>query len=308
MTSLPTIIMPKTLCLYQKDEQTLSYLNALYSKYPVIRLDFSYTEEITAAAALALVAHVNNIQRSKGNNGCFVFDCKKSPIYKPVFIQAKLLSALKAGSSLNTINTLFQFGGHENFAEQRRKIFTQLDEYEHNLSPKNKSAQQEMKQFFSYLRTSISEVLLNIRHHAYPATDVSTQSETFSHFADKSWWCMFWHGSDNYIHFLVYDLGIGIPSSYVNHSSQPRNALYDEFEDANILQEAWQYGMSRFIGAGRGNGLGHVVTGIKSLDKSMLLIRSGYARGRMKNGKFTASETRSIIQGTLIEWAFCLPE
>lgn len=77
---------------------------------------------------------------------------------------------------------------------------------------------------------------------------------------------------------------------------------------ANILFGAWQHGMSRRIGDGRGNGLANVVTGVKEWKDSQLLILSRKAKGILLDGKFTAQQSRFIIKGTLIEWAFRLPE
>ena len=97
MTGFLTIRAPSLLCLYVNAAETASFFRQLYTPADVLTIDFSDTENITAAAALALFAHVNMIQRSKENNGCFNFLCKKSPIYRKFFIKTGLLSALKAG-------------------------------------------------------------------------------------------------------------------------------------------------------------------------------------------------------------------
>lgn len=73
---------PKRFCLYSNFDETAHILGLLDSPHQVLKLDFSETEEITAAAALALVANVNHIQSKRKNKGCFVFDCKHSPVYK----------------------------------------------------------------------------------------------------------------------------------------------------------------------------------------------------------------------------------
>lgn len=288
--------IPRLLCLYSNFDETAEVLSLLDSPYQVLTLDFSQTEEITAAAALALVSHVNHVQRSRKNNGCFVFDCKRSPAYRKLFIEGELLSVLKSGRHLAGGNRLFKAGNRWNFAQHRKAIYKQLDSYEGRLKAE---IGKQSERFFSYLRTSISEVLLNIREHAYP--DDANGS-------DQSWWYMFWHGDDKHIHFLVYDLGVGIARSYVDHATKERATLYNALQDSHILQEAWQPGMSRRIGEGRGNGLANVVHGTEDWPESQLLILSGSAMGMLNNGKFTARETAFIIKGTLIEWAFRLPE
>ena len=289
------LTFPQRLCLYRNFNQTASVLNLLDSPHQVLTLDFSQTEEITSAAALALVAHINHIQRKRNNKGCFVFDCKRSPVYKKLFLESKLLIALKSGRDLMKVDSFFHSGNRLNFAQQRKAIYRQLDEYESRLKEQIGSRSEK---FFSYLRTSISEVLLNIREHAYPV-DVG---------GENPWWYMFWHGDDNHIHFLVYDLGVGIARSYVDHATKERGVFYRELQDSHILQEAWQQGMSRRIGEGRGNGLANVVLGAEDWSESHLLILSGAAKGLLSDGKFTARQSESIIQGNLIEWAFRLPE
>lgn len=286
---------PKRFCLYRNFDETAHILRLLDSPHQVLTLDFSETEEITAAAALALVANVNHIQSKRKNKGCFVFDCKHSPVYKELFLESKLLIALKAIRAPSGNDGIFHIGNRLNFAQHRKAIYSQLDEYESRLKEQIGSRSEK---FFSYLRTSISEVLLNIREHAYP-DDVG---------GENPWWYMFGHGDDNHIHFLVYDLGVGIARSYVHHATKERGVLYRELQDSHILQEAWQQGMSRRIGEGRGNGLANVVLGAEDWSESHLLILSGAAKGVLSNGKFTARQSESIIQGTLIEWAFRLPE
>ncbi|MBH2056316.1 hypothetical protein I7J22_02245 [Neisseria meningitidis] len=286
---------PKRFCLYRKFDETAHILGLLDSPHQVLKLDFSETEEITAAAALALVANVNHIQSKRKNKGCFVFDCKHSPVYKELFLESKLLIALRAVNNSAGNNGVFHIGNRLNFAQHRKAIYRQLDEYESRLKEQIGSRSEK---FFSYLRTSISEVLLNIREHAYP-DDVG---------GENPWWYMFGHRDDNHIHFLVYDLGVGIARSYVDHATKERGVFYRELQDSHILQEAWQQGMSRRIGEGRGNGLANVVLGAEDWSESHLLILSGAAKGVLSDGKFTARQSESIIQGTLIEWAFRLPE
>ena len=286
---------PKRFCLYRNFDETAHILGLLDSPHQVLKLDFSETEEITAAAALALVANVNHIQSKRKNKGCFVFDCKHSPIYKELFLESKLLIALRAIRAPSGNDGIFHIGNRLNFAQHRKAIYSQLDEYESRLK---EQIGIRSEKFFSYLRTSISEVLLNIREHAYP-DDVG---------GENPWWYMFGNGDDGYIHFLVYDFGVGIACSYVDHATQDRGIFYRNLEDAHILQEAWQHGMSRRIGDGRGNGLANVVTGAREWEDSNLLILSGKARGILLNGKFTAQQSRFITKGTLVEWAFRLPE
>ena len=88
----PHVIAPPILSLYNEREaiDTLLFIERLYNfDAAVVYVDFSKTKEITAAASLVILAHIHYIQLFKNNLGCFVFDCKKSPIYKSFFIKKK---------------------------------------------------------------------------------------------------------------------------------------------------------------------------------------------------------------------------
>lgn len=303
---IPIIKAPTVLCLYTNADEVTLFFNKLYEKAPVLRLDFSATQEITAAAALALFAHVNNIQQGKKNMGCFVFDCKKSRVYKTHFIKTGFLNALKKGSC--DTNYLFRLGSFDSLTEVRNQTFSQLDEFKLQFERGQQLANTEIDDFFIHLRQAIKEALLNITNHAY-FSDEPPDNEGYDHYRDKMWWQMFWYAPDTKkIHFIIYDLGVGIVSSYVNHATKKRAASYHSLPALEILQEALKPGMSRMIDDGRGMGWSFIAQSIDNLEASSLFLRTGISGCHFKNDKEPKwIQYQHGLSGTLVEWSFQLP-
>lgn len=311
MTGLLTIRAPSLLCLYGNAAETASFFRQLYMSADVLTIDFSDTEKITAAAALALFANVNMIQRSKKNNGCFNFLCKKSPIYRKFFIKTGLLSALKAGNNFANDSRLFRFGCSDNYIGLRREILDKMTEKERKLIKKIPERAEMLQNFFSYSRTAFNEILLNVKNHAYPTSPGSNGSS--NHYAYKAWWQMFWFvQSPNgiFLNVLVYDLGVGIPSSLSRHTEGYSNLFpVDQFKDeSHFMDDALKEGVSRFRGVGRGNGLHKLVEIVSRFDGSAFFIYSG--KGLIRGGKdvISSSVAPTSLNGTLVEWTLHLSD
>lgn len=311
MTGFLTIRAPSLLCLYGNAAETASFFRQLYTSADVLTIDFSDTEKITAAAALALFANVNMIQRSKGNNGCFNFLCKKSPIYRKFFIKTGLLSALKAGNNFANDSRLFRFGCSDNYIGLRREILDKMTEKERKLIKKIPERAEMLQNFFSYSRTAFNEILLNVKNHAYPTSPGSNGS--FNHYEYKAWWQMFWlvqSSNGIFLNVLVYDLGVGIPSSLSRHTEGYSNLFpVDRFKDeSHFMDDALKEGVSRFRGVGRGNGLHKLVEIVSRFDGSAFFIYSG--KGLIRGGKddISASVATTSLNGTLVEWTLHLSD
>lgn len=314
----PILRAPENLCLYENPLETAAFLKSLYSEAVVLRLDFTPTQNMTAAAALALFAHINNIQRSKGNNGCFDIYCKLSPVYTKFFIKTGLLTALKQGRNFNNNSRLFRFGCADNYLVQRREILKKFDEYEAEFIKQNPSSANELKDFFSQSRTAFNEVLINIKNHAYSYPEPSGNEHSpigYNQYTAKAWWQMFWVTFDEQtkkpglLNVLVYDLGVGITSSFVGHTEGGRrNNLNHQNDPAHIMDEAMKEGMSRFIGQGRGNGLPRILDMVKRFEGSGLFVYSGRGCSRIKkDGRFGTTTLPQSLPGTLIEWTLPIP-
>lgn len=299
---------PEILCLYSNPDETTLFLHGLYHKTTVLHVDFSQTKYITAAAALAIFAHVNNIQQGKNNAACFVFDCKKSIVYKNLFIKTGFLNALRMGSKYDTENRLFRFGAFVDIDRIRQETFLQLDEYKEKFRKQSNIESEKIEAFFIHLRQSIKEVLLNIGNHAY--FDDSLEETGYDSYRDKMWWQMFWYDAEKkQIHFIIYDLGVGIANSYTQYATEERSQIYQDRTHLEIIQEAIKPGMSRIINAGRGVGWSFITEPIDKLTGSNLFLRTGISGCAFNsNDEQEWFSYRDDLTGTLVEWSFQLPE
>lgn len=321
----PHVIAPPILSLYNEREaiDTLLFIERLYNfDAAVVYVDFSKTKEITAAASLVILAHVHYIQKYKNNLGCFVFDCKKSPIYKSFFIQGKYLLSLKQGVSNNyqrlcELDKLYRIGHINHFALIRKNNLSNINDFLANLKSKiyahygNDFDVSELDDLFSGLRTAISEVLLNIKNHAYEDGSEIEQdnSSDFDIYKEKLWWQMFWFSPKaNQINFIIYDLGLGIERSYKEFSTLP-DVINQNKTPTEIFKEALSEGRSRFIGDGRGYGLFNIVEFAKERKDVSLCIFSGESAYLKRSTEENFHDLNgSKLPGTLVEWDFRLPD
>lgn len=320
----PQVIAPPILSLYNERAaiDTLLFIEKLYDfDAAVVYVDFSKTKEITAAASLVILAHVHYIQKYKNNLGCFVFDCKKSPIYKSFFIKGKYLLSLKQGVSnnyerLRELDKLYRIGHINHFALIRKNNLSIINDFLTNLKSKiyaqygNDFDVSELDDLFSGLRTAISEVLLNIKNHAYEDGSEIEQdnSSDFDIYKEKLWWQMFWFSpKTNQINFIIYDLGLGIERSYKEFATLP-DVINQNKTPTEIFKEALSEGRSRFVGDGRGYGLFNIVEFAKERKDVSLGIFSGESTYlKRSSGESFHDLKGSKLTGTLVEWDFKLP-
>lgn len=316
------VYAPEVISLYSKASaiQTLFFIEQLYNyEVDVIVVDFSKTKHITAAAALAVLAHINAIQLFKNNVGCFQFDCKNSPIYRSFFIEEGYLKELKQLAVLYKSDEAFvegsirKMGSEKGFAQQREMNLQDIREFEESLKTtiikQNPLADlQAFERFFRSLKTAISEVLLNIKHHAYDNGEtIDTNTKEFDVYKEKPWWQMFWYSPQSrQITFILCDLGVGVVNSYLKHATKAHQRTF--LNDKDVFTEALSEGKSRFVGGGRGNGLANVVKIAHDNIGASLMIMSGEVAYFAKNGQtyFLDLEGNNLT-GTLVEWVFEVP-
>ena len=321
---IPIVYAPKVISLYKREYAiaTLLFIQQLYNyEADVICVDFSQTEQITAAAELALLAHIHYIQLFKQNAGCFQFNCKRSPIYKSHFIQEGYLKRLKSMAKEFELGKAFQnealvkIGKVAHFAECRARNLLDIAEFAEETIAKmiaeNPLANmQSVEQFFRSLKTAISEVLLNIKNHAYEdGSQPVISSDVFDIYVEKPWWQMFWYSPNSrQITFIIYDLGLGVTNSYTEQATQKRSK--DQYASVkDIFTEALSEGKSRFIGGGRGNGLSNVVKIAQENFNTSLVILSGEIAYIVQKGQSSFLDLEgNSVPGTLVEWVFELPQ
>lgn len=305
ITPKVVIKAPSVLCIYNEKYivNTLNFISELYTsamneRVTSVKIDFTNTEQITAAAAVMLFAHINHLQTLKGNAGFFTFDTKNSLIHNAIFIRGQLLKTLMAGSRKKLIElednlSLFQYG---RVPVEKRKVNRKLLEIIYReLSIKYKNAT-ILRNFLSQLEVALAEASLNVFHHAYDGID-----------EDAEWWQGLWYSQkNNQITFILYDLGIGIVESFSRNKTSS-NILFPETDPKiEILREALRPGSSRFSSIGRGFGSVDILK-VSSISPAATMIHSRDVR-YTKNNSEERYELSYDIKGTLLEWDLDLPD
>lgn len=230
MANIPVLVAPSVLCLYKEPDEFNRFISFLHSPYPVIKIDFSATVELTAAAALILFAHINSIQHEKNNTGCFCFASHYSQTYTDIFIKSGLIAAFKQGKKYKNDNHHFQCSNIANYAEHRSKIRQILSFHESKIKQRYIGQESEWAKLFSLLRTATSEMVMNVQHHAYPTDGVAFSKKPMNQtnfYQNKNWWYMFVDEEETDTLFLiVYDMGVGISESYVDFAGTSRCFLF----------------------------------------------------------------------------------
>lgn len=288
---------PKVLCLYDEYSiaETLKFIANIYecvnNKRRVI-LDFSNTEKITSAASVALFAHVNRIQLYFNVPDLFTFRCQYSPLYDN-FFKRYYLKALKADTDeklkrLEEGGHIYQSGVFPHLKLDSLKKYFRLIRANYQSIPKIGS-------MLSLLETALFEALLNIHHHAY--LGVETQSNT-------RWWQQLkLDVSKGNLSFIVYDLGIGIVESYLNHGIGLNNVSVFHSK-TDILRDIFKPGVSRLNAIERGNGFSEMLKPMQGHENVGMWIFTNNLHFEcfQKFGVDICKEMPYKIPGTLIEW------
>lgn len=316
---------PQNICLYTEySEETILFfqqLHALSRRYKVVEIDFSNTEKISTLASLVMLSHLHYIQLYKGNKRAVILNCEKSSIYHSFFENTLFLKAFEQGCyvSAGKTSVIFPFKTYSvlSIAECRSMLSDYVRSFKDEL--KNELLkfylESDINQFFSDLLLTITEVLQNITHHAYPADEnpfVATSDSLLKKtdlFKLKLFWCTLWYDDRQHsIVFALYDLGIGLVNSYLHYSSRPDYELnrLARLTKVQVFDEILKAGSSRFFGSGRGNGLDAIFnTSMKLSDISLMLLSEKIRCERTFLGNQYTLFPYSL-PGTAIEWNFKL--
>lgn len=156
------------------------------------------------------------------------------------------------------------------------------------------------------LKGAVKEALLNVVDHAYDPA-IPRDDEALSH---RWWMCGQAHKNEG-CHFVVYDLGVGIPVTVPNSTAEAVRAGYaklkelDRRNDHELIKVAVTHPSSRTERQGRGRGLPEMRRLIDRVGDGMLWITSGsghyiYARGEQEIDDGFAMADR--LHGTLVVW------
>jgi hypothetical protein len=96
---------PKILCVYdpKKESATLKFItqiaNAVFKARTKIHLDFSATEQITAAASVLLFAEITRCQLQTCVDDVVTLDLPKTEVASNLFTSTGLLSSIRPGGA-----------------------------------------------------------------------------------------------------------------------------------------------------------------------------------------------------------------
>lgn len=296
---------PKTLCIYDEKHilKTLNFISELYrlaedETVSFVKIDFSDTEQITAAASVILFANISYLQILKKNSGFFIFNTKKSTIHHSVFIRGKLLRTLMAGSvsKLDRLEQELNFFQSGTTPIEKRKTNRKLLSVFHQQSCGQYKNPIALENFLEKLEVALAEASLNVFHHAYEGIDKEVR-----------WWQGLWYSpKNNQITFILYDLGIGIVDSFSKEKTSA-NILFPENDPKlEVLKEALRPGSSRFSSIGRGFGSVDILR-LSACSPVATMIHSRDVRYTKKNDE-ERYEISYDIRGTLLEWDLNLPD
>lgn len=147
------------------------------------------------------------------------------------------------------------------------------------------------------MKTAINEALLNVHHHAYLGFDVNVPTR---------WWQqILFLPKDNSLRFIIYDLGIGIVDSYLEHNSHKPMVIFQNKSD--ILREIMKTGVSRLSDVERGNGLSEMFKPSNRDNTAVWLSTNNLILKKAKPYNIDeCEECLHSIPGTLVEWHFQL--
>ncbi|MCT8574615.1 hypothetical protein [Glaesserella parasuis] len=317
------IIAPSEICLYTENPQsTILFLQNLHIAshlYRVVEIDFSHTEKVTTLASLVLLSHLHYIQLYKKNKKAIVLNCEKSPVYQSFFENTLFRKAVESGcyETNGKTSVVFPFKAYSAFsiAECRNMLADYVKGFKDELKAvlSELHSESDINQFFSDLLLTMTELLQNISHHAYPVDRnpfVSPHNKLLTEtdlYKLKLFWCMLWYDDrEQRIVFALYDFGTGLINSYLHFSELPDYELnrLAKLTKKQIFQELLEAGNSRFFGSGRGNGLDAVFnTSMKLSDISLMLLSEDIRCERTFIGNQYSLFSCSL-PGTAVEWNF----
>lgn len=146
----------------------------------------------------------------------------------------------------------------------------------------------------------LSEAMVNVGHHAYPATAPG----------NKFWWqSASFDRRDRTLTVMFYDQGIGIPASLPPGGLIERlRARFASWPDSLKIKTAMKYGRSSTRRGERGKGLQDVAKFAKAYPEGRLSIYSGNGLYRIRHTNDDKVQVRlrdhkNSVGGTLIEWS-----
>lgn len=317
---------PKTLSIQEAREEFLGLITEYQwrmfvqpewerGKFRTAVLDLSSVERLTLDAALVTTAEYDRIVRLNPNMRSVIDDRAWEPNVRSLFqelgLQQLVGAKIRTGEHVENGSglTFMPFISGELVHQQLARQLLDGLEAIGGRAPER-----------AYIYTALVEAIKNVKHHAYPDDTLDRAVPSI-----PRWWAAAaYDPSAETLQFVVYDQGIGIPSTL------PRRNIWKavkehcpaEFTDADVIVGGIAYGRSRFqtakksakdagpqgLPSGRGNGLWAICRFIPEQTESFVRILSG--RGEVTyrgHNAIDKSNHEHPFCGTLIQWNIKLP-
>jgi hypothetical protein len=308
------ILAPPVFCLDRNYLEFLGYIYAVRWEFFKKRLgaarrkkmwvvDLQNVRQMSLDAALVLVAEYNRFILFSDNKNVHIDDKNWPRDIVAAFeelgfyelIDAKSRSQREAIATASSSRKWVRFRSEEHSAGQR------ADELVRDLE---KVAGSTPDRYLIY--EALVEAINNCKGHAYPNQPLRLEPVV------RRWWSAgAFDSEDNILHIVVYDQGVGIPKTLRKRTFW--NAILKlcplEYNDADVIAGAVEFGRSSVAATERGNGLSRMLELVKELPKSYMRVLSG--RGKVTfeaSGKVNREILSNPFTGTLICWSLKLPK
>ena len=286
---------PEKMCFYAPKWRSLffNFIMRLHDlairNNSLVTIDLRGLKEMSSGAALLLFAYTSIAQIVNGRNAVNYLYPKNEELRK-IFVDTGLRQALAPGGldKLERLwkgDSMFQYGAN---ASRCIELTVAMLERRYGRLPE-------------HLVTAISEALLNVGRHAYVKESVAHKG------LFKRWW-QYCYKTDDRLHFLIFDSGIGIPGNLQAHLRPDKRPVFwgDSLADKQLIAYAMERGVSTIGSPGRGQGSEDIKKPSASSMGDYLLIMSGSGMYRqLGDDKTELSDLPSgtVVRGTFIEWS-----
>ncbi|MFC5385151.1 hypothetical protein ACFPLB_04125 [Aquamicrobium segne] len=279
-------------------------------------IDFAQIEEISTSCALVLAAEYERIKSfTDGPTPIVNLHQWSTPVFNrlwqlgffPLVGVTESSLAEQVEEDERSMTLKFFSGSNAEETEQADKMLQRLAQF---IDPENELP----IEIAIPLNSALSEAMVNVRAHAYPA------NFRFHYRHINRWW---FTGSADRINrtltVAIYDQGATIPVTYPPRATADKvRAFLAEnwpFQESHIyaadavhIEAAMRYGNTQTGRANRGKGLPQMQEVIDACGTGRLMILSRGGRYTYRNaGKSERSAFQSSIGGTLIEWTVKIP-
>lgn len=251
-------------------------------------IDFSNTEQLTAAAAVYLYSEIDGIHKKHGKGTTRINFVDIAPHLKIVLRESGLIKLVQ-GDQEPTGNMLPIISGKDD--DHIQEI---VDYLIGKAVVDRQLASVSVEQAEQLFGGAISEAMLNVKYHAYPNLDENLWWLTCAVFDEQLW-------------IAFCDRGVGIPKTL------PRQHWFEELrkisflnDDAKMIRAAMQYTRtSKKERRGRGLGSKDIQELVLHHRRGHLTIISGFGHYRLsgEHGKEKTKKLSIDVNGTIIQWA-----